>query len=179
MIQERIGVVTLAENPVTLIGPEIKIGEKAPDFELLTKERTKVTLSDFKGKTRMITVVPSLDTGVCDMQTRRFNEEATKLMDDVVILAVSVDLPFAQGRWCESNGAQSITVLSDHLEMSFGKAYGTYMKEHRLECRAIFVIDANDTITYVEYVPEVTNHPNYDAVIKAAKETLDQPNATR
>lgn len=172
MGQERFGVVTLAGNSVTLIGPEIKVGDKAPEFEVLANDRSKVTLRDSSGKIRLISVVPSLDTGVCDAQTRRFNEEATKLGEDVVVLTISADLPFAQSRWCGAVGIDRLQTLSDHYSMSFGKAYGTYMKEHRLECRAIFVVDAQDVVTYVEYVPEVTDHPNYEASLDAVEAIL-------
>lgn len=169
MTQERTGVATLAGNAVTLIGPEIKAGDDAPDFEVLANDRSKVTLSDTNGKVRLISVVPSLDTAVCDQQTRRFNEEAARLGDNIVVLTISADLPFAQSRWCGAAGIENVQTLSDHFNMSFGKAYGTYMKEHRLECRALFVVDSNNVVTYAEYVPEVTQHPNYEAAIEAAK----------
>lgn len=169
MTTERTGVVTFAGQPVTLVGPEIRPGQKAPDFELLTTDRKKVHLSDYEGKVKLISVVPSLDTGVCDAQTRRFNEEAAKLGEDVVVLTVSADLPFAQKRWCGAAGVDRVVTLSDHYAMSFGNAYGTHMKEHRLECRAVFVVDKNDVVTYVEYVPEVTQHPNYEAALDAAR----------
>jgi thiol peroxidase len=167
MIQERPGAVTLAGNPVTLIGNEVHVGDKAPDFEVLANDRSKVTLEDSKGKIRLITVVPSLDTAVCDAQTRKFNETVSAFGEDVVALTISVDLPFAQSRWCGAAGIERIQTLSDHYEMSFGKAYGTYMKENRLECRAIFVVDEKDIVTYVEYVLEVTAHPNYEAALHA------------
>ncbi|MCL6632648.1 MAG: thiol peroxidase [Alicyclobacillus herbarius] len=169
MAEERTGVVTFAGKPVTLIGPQIQVGQKAPNFEVLANDLSPVTLADSKGKVRIISVVPSLDTGVCDAQTRRFNEEASGLGDNVVVLTISADLPFAQKRWCAAAGVDRVQTLSDHREMSFGTAYGTYMKELRLECRAVFVVDSNDTVTYVEYVPEVTQHPNYEAALNAAK----------
>jgi thiol peroxidase len=156
-----------------LIGPEIKPGNKAPDFKAMTRDRMETTLSDFKGKVCILTTVPSLDTGVCDLQTKRFNEEAKKLSKNVAVLTISADLPFAQSRWCEASGADSITILSDHLEMSFGQAYGTYMKEHRLECRAVFVIDSEGMVAYAEYVQEVTNHPDYASAIKAAGKVIE------
>ncbi|WP_026960774.1 thiol peroxidase [Alicyclobacillus herbarius] len=169
MAEERTGAVTFAGKPVTLIGPQIQVGQKAPNFEVLANDLSPVTLADSKGKVRIISVVPSLDTGVCDAQTRRFNEEASGLGDNVVVLTISADLPFAQKRWCAAAGVDRVQTLSDHREMSFGTAYGTYMKELRLECRAVFVVDSNDTVTYVEYVPEVTQHPNYEAALNAAK----------
>ncbi|MCF8564963.1 thiol peroxidase [Alicyclobacillus tolerans] len=169
MAQERKGVVTFGGKPVTLVGPEIKVGDSAPNFEVLANDRSTVTLDNSKGKVRLISVVPSLDTGVCDAQTRRFNEEAANLGDKVAILTISADLPFAQKRWCGAAGIEQVQTLSDHLSMSFGTAYGTYMKEHRLECRAVFVVDSNDKVTYAQYVPEVTQHPDYEAALAAAK----------
>ncbi|MFC7395228.1 thiol peroxidase [Scopulibacillus cellulosilyticus] len=179
MTQERKGIVTLGGNPATLIGPEIKPGDKAPDFEVLSNDRSKVTLADSKGKIRLISVVPSLDTGVCDEQTRRFNKEAASLGDDVKVLTISADLPFAQSRWCGAAGINAVETLSDHYSMSFGKAYGTYMKEHRLECRAIFVVNSEDVVTYVEYVPEVTQHPNYEAALEAVKSAKATVNSVK
>lgn len=160
--------VTFKGNPVTLIGNEVKVGDKAPDFKVLANDLSEVTLADTKGSVRLISVVPSIDTGVCDAQTRRFNEEAAKL-DNVKVLTISVDLPFAQKRWCGAAGIENVQVLSDHRDVSFGQAYGVLIKELRLLARAVFVVDSSDTVTYVEYVSEVTNHPNYEAAIEAAK----------
>jgi thioredoxin-dependent peroxiredoxin len=160
--------VTFKGNPVTLIGNEVKVGDTAPDFKVLANDLSEVTLSDTKGYVRLISVVPSIDTGVCDAQTRRFNEEAAKL-DNVKVLTISVDLPFAQKRWCGANGIENVQTLSDHRDVSFGEAYGVLIKELRLLARAVFVVDSNDKVTYVEYVPEVTDHPNYEAAIEAAK----------
>lgn len=160
--------ITFKGNPVTLLGTEVKVGDKAPDFTVLANDLTPVTLSDSKGSVRLISVVPSLDTGVCDQQTRRFNEEAANL-EGIKILTISVDLPFAQKRWCGAAGIENVQTLSDHRELSFGKAYGVAIEELRLLARAIFVIDSNDVVTYVEYVSEATNHPNYEAAIEAAK----------
>lgn len=160
--------VTFANNPVTLIGNEVKVGDKAPDFTVLANDLSPVTLADSKGSVRLISVVPSLDTGVCDAQTRRFNEEAAKL-DNVKVLTISVDLPFAQARWCGAAGIDKVQTLSDHRDLSFGEAYGVVIKEHRLLARAVFVVDSNDVVTYAEYVPEVTTHPNYEAALEAAK----------
>lgn len=161
--------VTFANSPVTLIGNEVKVGDKAPNFTVLANDLTPVTLADTKGSVRLISVVPSLDTGVCDAQTRRFNEEAAKL-DNVNILTISVDLPFAQKRWCGAAGIDKVQTLSDHRDLSFGEAFGVAIKELRLLARAVFVVDSNDVVTYVEYVPEVTTHPNYEAAIEAAKQ---------
>ncbi|GMA51724.1 putative thiol peroxidase [Alicyclobacillus contaminans] len=158
-----------AGKPVTLEGPELKVGDKAPNAELVANDRSKVTLEAYKGKVRILSVVPSLDTGVCDAQTRKFNEAAAGLGDNVVVLTISADLPFAQARWCGAAGVDRVITLSDHLSMSFGKAYGTYIKELRLESRAVFVVDSNDTLVHVEYVPEAGQHPNYEAALNAAK----------
>lgn len=160
--------ITFKGNPVTLLGSEVKVGDKAPDFTVLANDLSTVTLDNSKGHVRLISVVPSIDTGVCDAQTRRFNEEAAKL-DNVKVLTVSVDLPFAQSRWCAAAGVENVQTLSDHRELSFGQAYGVAIKELRLLARAVFVVDSSDTVTYVEYVSEATNHPNYEAAIEAAK----------
>ncbi len=167
--QERQGAVKFKGNGVTLIGPEITVGSKAPDFEVLAQDPTPVTLAASKGQVRLISVVPSLDTGICDAQTRRINEEAAKLPPKTELLTISMDLPFAQKRWCGAAGITRIQVLSDHRRASFGKAYGALIKELRLLTRSIFVVDADDTVRYVEYVPEVTTHPNYDAALAAVR----------
>ncbi|MGG1551403.1 MULTISPECIES: thiol peroxidase [Paenibacillus] len=169
MAQERTGVATLKGNPITLVGPEIKVGDKAPDFKVNKDLMNQVSLADFAGKVKLISVVPSLDTGVCDAQTRRFNEEAAKLGENVVVLTISVDLPFAQSRWCGAAGIDKVITLSDYKTKSFGEAYGVLIKEIQLDMRSIFVIDANDTVQYVEYLGEMTNHPNYEAAVEAVK----------
>jgi thiol peroxidase len=169
MTQERTGAATFKSNPITLVGPELKVGDKAPDFQVNKDLLTQVSLSDYAGKVKLISVVPSLDTGVCDAQTRRFNEEAAKLGDNVVILTISVDLPFAQSRWCGAAGVDKVVTLSDYKAKSFGQAYGVLIKELQLDMRSIFVVDANDTIQYVEYLGEMTNHPNYEAAVEAVK----------
>lgn len=160
--------ITFKNNPVTLLGNEVNVGDNAPDFKVLANDLSQVSLADSKGKVRLISVVPSVDTGVCDAQTRRFNEDASNL-GNVEVLTISVDLPFAQKRWCASNGLENVQTLSDHRDLSFGEAYGVHIKELRLLARAVFVVDANDKVTYVEYVSEATNHPNYEAAIEAAK----------
>jgi thioredoxin-dependent peroxiredoxin len=160
--------VTFINNPVTLVGTEVKVGDKAPDFTVLSNDLKPVSLSDSKGTVRIISVVPSLDTGVCDQQTRKFNEEASKL-ENVKVLTVSVDLPFAQKRWCAASGLENVQTLSDHRDLSFGEAYGVVMKELRLLARSVFVVNSNDEIVYVEYVSEGTNHPNYETALEAAK----------
>ncbi|MBP2241407.1 thiol peroxidase [Cytobacillus eiseniae] len=161
--------ITFKGNSVTLLGNEVKAGEKAPNFKVLANDLSEVTLDDTKGQVRLISVVPSIDTGVCDAQTRRFNEEASKL-GDVKILTVSVDLPFAQKRWCAAAGIENVQTVSDHRDLSFGEAYGVAIKELRLLARAVFVVDSNDTVTYAEYVSEATDHPNYEAAIEAVKQ---------
>ncbi|MEJ9281775.1 MULTISPECIES: thiol peroxidase [Ureibacillus] len=164
--------VTFKNNPVTLLGNEVKVGDIAPDFTVLANDLTPVTLKDSEGKIRLFATVPSLDTGVCDAETRRFNEEAAKLGEDVVVYTVSVDLPFAQKRWCGAAGIDRVVTVSDHKDLSFGKAYGVVIEELRLLARAVFVVDREGIVRYVEYVPETTNHPNYEAAINAVKELI-------
>lgn len=161
--------ITFKNNPVTLPGNEVKVGDQAPNFTVLANDLSPVTLQDTSGKIRLVSVVPSLDTGVCSDQTKRFSEEAASLGENVEVLTVSADLPFAQKRWTEINKVDSITTLSDHRDLSFGQAYGTAMKELRLLARSIFVIDEKDKVAYVEYVPEGTDHPNYDKALEAVK----------
>ena len=167
--QERHGAIKFKGNPLTLVGPEMKIGLQAPDFSVLAQDLSPVTLSTVKGKALLLSVTPSLDTPVCDAQARRFNQEAATL-PGVEILNISMDLPFAQKRWCGAAGIDRVRVLSDHKEASFGRAYGTLIKELRLLTRAIFVVDGGGTVRYVEYVPEVTSHPNYDAALAAVRQ---------
>ncbi len=169
MAEERKGAVTMRGNPMTLVGPELKPGQKAPNFTLIGKDMKPVTLEDFKGKVKIIASVPSLDTPVCDAETRRFNEEAAKLPGDVQVLTVSMDLPFAAARWCGAAGVNNVTTLSDWRGAQFGQAYGTLIKELHLDTRAVFVVDKNDQLVYVEYVKEVANQPNFDAVLEAAR----------
>lgn len=160
--------VTFKNNPVTIIGSGVKVGDQAKDFTVLANDLSEVTLNDSKGSVRIISVIPSIDTGVCDKQTRRFNEEAAKL-ESVKVLTISVDLPFAQRRWCAASGLENVQVLSDHRDLSFGQAYGVIMEELRLLARSVFVIDRNDQVIYAEYVGEGTNHPNYEAALDAAR----------
>ncbi|WP_313891576.1 thiol peroxidase [Psychrobacillus sp.] len=161
--------VTFKNNPVTLVGNEVKVGDKAPNFTVLANDLSPVTLQDSAGKVRLISVVPSLDTGVCSIQTNKFNENAASLGENVVILTVSCDLPFAQKRWCGANAADAIQTVSDHRDLSFGEAYGVVMQELRLLARSIFVVDQNDVVTYVEYVGEGTDHPDYEKALEAVK----------
>jgi thiol peroxidase len=157
-------------KPLALAGPELKAGDPAPDFEVVDGTLSPVHLTDTGNKTRVFSVVPSLDTPVCDMQTKRFNEEAAKL-ENVDIYTISMDLPFAQKRWCGAFGVDRVKMLSDHKEGSFGTHYGTLIKDLRIESRAIFVISPDNKVKYAEYVKEVSNHPNYDAALAAAKST--------
>ena len=165
---ERAGATTLNGNPLTLVGPELKKGDPAPDFEVVDKKLQPVTLKATGPGVRIFSVVPSLDTPVCDAQTRRFNEEAAKL-PNVAIYTVSMDLPFAQSRWCGAFGVDHVKMLSDHRNSSFGEHYGTLIKDLRIESRAIFVVDENDKLRHVEYVKEMADHPNYEAALAAAR----------
>ncbi|MCA9924387.1 MAG: thiol peroxidase [Anaerolineales bacterium] len=165
----RYGAVTSRGKPLTVLGEPVQVGDKAPDFKLVANDASKVTLADSAGKVRLISVVPSLDTGICDAQTRRFNEEAAALGDKVVILTVSADLPAAQRRWCGAAGVDRVQTLSDHMDMNFGDAYGTHVAEIRLEQRSVFVVDEHDMVQYVEYVPEIGQHPDYEAALTAVR----------
>jgi len=159
---------TMRGNPLALEGPQLKPGDKAPDFSAVNDALQPVDLAGTGKNVRIFSVVPSLDTPVCDAQTKRFNEEAAKL-PNVEIFTVSMDLPFAQKRWCGNFGIDKIKMLSDHKSGSFGEHYGTLIKDMRIESRAIFVLDKDDTINYVEYVKEVADHPNYEAALSAAR----------
>ena len=171
-MDSRPNAVTLHGNPLTLLGSEIKIGQKLPDAELLNNDLKPVRLSDYKGKIVVVSVVPSLDTPVCDMQTRRFNAEAANLSQDVTILTISMDLPFAQKRWCGAAGVDRVTTLSDHRAAAFGEAAGLLIKELRLLARAVFVVDAKGVVRYVEVVREMTAEPFYDGALNAAKKLV-------
>jgi len=169
---ERSGEVTMKGNPLTLVGPAVKAGDKAPEFVVLNNDLGPVDLSSYKGKVLIISSVPSLDTPVCDMETRRFNQEAGILGEDVAILTISMDLPFAQKRWCGAAGVDKVITLSDHREASFGNGYGVLIKELRLLARAVFVIDRKGVIRYVQLVRELTQEPDYEAVLRAVKEVI-------
>lgn len=164
---ERNGIITFKGTPLTLVGAELKSGDQAPDFTLLDNELNEVRLKDFRGKIKVISVTPSLDTPVCDMQARRFNEEAARLPEDVVVLNVSMDLPFAISRFCATAGIDKVKTLSDHRDASFGTAYGVLIKELRLLTRSIVIIDKEDVIKYLEIVPEVTDQPDYDKAMQS------------
>lgn len=161
--------ITFNQEPVTLLGNKVKVGDTAPDFTVLSNDLQEVTLDDYNGKVKLIVAVPSIDTGVCSEETIRFNKEADTI-PNVQILTISMDLPFAQGRWCAANGVNQLDTLSDHRNADFGEKNGVLIEELRLLARAIFVVDANNKITYVEYVSEVTNHPDYDKALQAAKD---------
>jgi len=169
MSNERSGIITFKGNPFTLLGPELAVGSTAPDFKVVDNSLAPVTLATYSGKIKVISAVPSLDPPVCDTETRRFNQEAAGLPDNVVVLTISLDLPFAQKRWCGAAGIDRVTTLSDYQERSFASAYGLLIKELKLLTRAVFIIDAENTIRYIQLVPEVTAEPNYAAVIAAIK----------
>ncbi|MDO7906010.1 thiol peroxidase [Paenibacillus sp. JX-17] len=172
MTEQRTGVATFKGSPITLLGPQLQPGDKAPDFTLNKNLLEEVSLKDFAGKIKLISVAPSLDTGVCDAQTRRFNTEAAELGDQVAVLTVSVDLPFAQARWCGAAGIDRVLTLSDYKQRSFGQSYGVLIQELQLDMRSIFVLDQNDKIVYVEYLKEMSEHPDYDSAIQAVKHLL-------
>jgi len=162
---------TLQGNKFSLAGPQLRVGDPAPDFEVVNSSLQKVNLKATGNGVRIFSVLPSLDTPVCDAQTKRFQDEAEKLTP-IKIFTVSMDLPFAQKRWCGDYGVDRVMMLSDHVSGSFGEHYGTLIKDLRIESRAIFIVDKNDRIRYVEYVDEVGSHPNYDAALSAAKAVL-------
>lgn len=166
-MKERTGIITFKGNPMTLLGPELKTGESAPEFCVTDNSLAPVTLASSAGKIRIISTVPSIDTPVCDTETRRFNQEASQLSDNVIVLTISMDLPFAQKRWCGAAGIDRVTTLSDYRERSFGNSYGVMIKELGLLARAVFVIDAKNIIRYIQIVPEVTAEPDYAAVFNA------------
>ena len=168
-MQERAGIITMKGNPLTLVGNEVKVGDRAPDFTALDNNLAPVSLSSFKGKICVLVSVPSLDTPVCDMETRKFNEEASRLGADVVFLTVSMDLPFAQRRWCGTSGVTKVQTLSDHRDASFGTSYGVLIKELRLLARAVFIVDQEGKIQHAQLVKEVSQEPNYDAVLSVLK----------
>ncbi len=168
-MEQHTGVITMRGNPLTLLGPALRVGDRPPDVELLDNGLAPVALSSFDKKIRIVASVPSLDTPTCDMETRRFNEEAGRLGDEVVVITVSMDLPFAQKRWCGAAGIDRVITLSDHRDAAFGQTYGVLIKELRLLARAVFVLDGDGVIRYVEVVKEVAEEPDYGAVLDAVK----------
>lgn len=170
-MEERFGAVTLKGRPLTVVGPALAVGAIAPEVTLNPKGfdgRAKL-LESTAGKIRLINVIPSIGTGICDAQTRRFNQEAASLGESVAIVTVSADLPFHLAEWCAAKGVDRVITMSDHYDMAFGNAYGTHIKELRVEQRAVFVVDADGVARYVEYVPEIAQHPNYDQALAVAK----------
>jgi thiol peroxidase len=160
--------VTFKGNPVTLLGNEIKVGDKAPEFTVLSSSLQPITLANFDGKVKVIAIYPSIDTGICAAQNRRFNQEADKLKD-VAVLSISVDLPFAQSRFCAAEGLSNIVTLSDHKELDFGMKYGYVIEELRLLARGTVIIGKDNVVKYVEFVPEIAQEPDYDAALKVIK----------
>ena len=169
---ERPNAVSVDGHPLTLLGPEIKVGDKAPDFSVISADFSEITLESSAGRIRMILSVGSLDTDVCDAETKRFNDELSGFAQDIEVLCISCDLPFAQVRWCGQSNVERVKTLSDHRDVSFGTAYGTLVKESRLLSRAIFIIDVNDVVQYVQYVPDVSQHPDYDSALEALRKIV-------
>ncbi|OGP14659.1 MAG: lipid hydroperoxide peroxidase [Deltaproteobacteria bacterium GWA2_55_10] len=174
---ERKDRITFAGKPVTLIGPELKAGDKAPNFILVDTDLNELTLKDFQDKVKLISVAVSIDTSVCDAQLRKFNEQAASLGKDVVVLNVTMDLPFALKRFCGTAGIDRAKALSDYRYASFGENYGVLMKDLRLLARSVFVADVYNTLTYVEIVSEATYDVNFDNAIRAAKELISRGRA--
>ena len=174
---ERKGIVTFRGNPLSLTGNEVKVGDKAPPFAVLDKDLNEVRLSDFDGKVKVISVTPSLDTPVCDVQLRRFNSEAASLPADVVVMNISMDLPFAIDRFCVAAGIDRVVALSDHREAAFGMAFGVLIRELRLLARSVFILDKDDRVRYAEIVPEMSDHPDYEAALRSLKALVAIPTA--
>lgn len=172
MTTERANAFDLVGTMVTLIGPELKVGDKAPNFTLLSTDLQQVSMESFRGKPLLISVVPSLDTSVCARQTSHFDQEVASLKDKARFITVSADLPFAQQRWCGANNAINGQTLSDHYDMNFGTSYGTHIKEARLDSRAVFVVDGDGTIRYVQYVPQATQEPDYNSALNVLRELV-------
>jgi thiol peroxidase len=173
-MEERHGLITMMGNPLTLIGNEVKVGEKSPDFTALDHALSPVQFSSYRGKICILSAVPSLDTPVCDIETRKFNEEASRLGSDIVILTLSMDLPFAQKRWCAAAGVNKVQTLSDHRDASFGTSFGVLIKELRLLARAVFLIDRQGTLQYIQLVKELTKEPDYEAILGALKKLTEK-----
>lgn len=173
-MEKRTNAVTFAGKPVTICGSRLMVNRPAPDFTLIANDLSSKTLADFKEKIKVLSIIPSLDTGVCDAQTRWFNENVSSLGDDVVVITVSMDLPFAQKRWCSAAGIENVVTLSDYQTAQFGIHYGFLIEDLRLLSRGIVLIDRNDTVRYVEYVPEVTNQVDFDAALAGTKSLLSE-----
>jgi len=162
--------VTFQGNPVTLVGKQVQVGDTAPDFTVLSNSLEEKTLADYEGSVKLISVVPSIDTEICSLQTKRFNEEASALGDNIKILTISMDLPFALGRWGGAEDVEAVDTLSDHRDADFGKKFGLLIEELRLLARSVFVLDENNEVTYVEIVDEIASHPDYDKVLQHIEE---------
>lgn len=171
-LPQKKGLVSAKGKPLTLLGPELRVGDKAPEFQVVDNNLTPVKLSDFKGKVVLLSVTPSVDTGICDLQAKRFNKMATEVSGDVVILNISVDLPFALARWCGATGSDKIKTLSDYQDWNFGLQYGLLIKENRLLARSVWIIDKSGVIQYIQIVPELPTEPNYDDAFKALKKII-------
>ncbi len=171
---ERAEAITFKGDPLTLLGAELQVGESAPEFTLIGNDLSEVKLSDYRGKVCVICSAPSLDTGVCDVEMRRFNKEAELLGAEVMVLTVSMDLPFAQARWCGTLKVARVVTLSDYRGATFGQGYGVLIKELYLLARCVWVVDQKGVIRYVQLVPEVTAEPNYEAALKVAKELKEK-----
>lgn len=167
---ERTDALTHRGRQLTMLGESLKVGDRAPNVTLRANDQSEVALSQWAGRVRLISVVPALDTRVCDLQTKRFNQEAAELGEDVVVLTISSEHPYNQRRYCGVTGIDRVVVLSDHMDMAFGQAYGTHIKEYRLEQRAVFVVGRDEVITYLEYVPEISQHPDYEAALAAVRQ---------
>ena len=173
MVIEREGLIQFGGKDATVVGPDLDVGDKALDFSVQKLDWSQFQgLADTQGKIRIIAAAPSLETAVCDRETRRFNQEAASLSEDIVILVISADLPFTQKRWCGAAGIDRVEVLSDHKDVDFGAKYGCLLKDQRILRRAVFVVDRNDTIVYVDYMPALGDEPDYDEVIQVAKSAL-------
>jgi thiol peroxidase len=175
MATERYGLIQVGGKDATVVGDDVAVGSKAPDFTVQALDWSVVHgLADTAGKVRVLAAVPSLDTDVCDRETRRFNQEAASLSKDIVIEVISTDLPYTQKRWCGAAGVEQVQTLSDHMTTDFGLKYGVLIKERRILRRAVFVVDKNDKLVYVAYMPKLGVEPDYGAVLEAAKKALAQ-----
>ena len=169
---ERKGIITFEGNPLTLVGNEVKVGDRMPDCTVVDKNLAPVNLSSFLSKVCVISCMPSLDTSVCDIMTRRFSEEVVSLGKDVILLAITMDLPFAQDRWCIAADVENVYMLSDHRSCAFGESFGVLIKDLRLLARAVFIVDRDGIVRYKQIVPELTHEPDYDAVLQGAKQLV-------
>lgn len=173
MVKERFGLLSVGGSEVTILGEDMRVGQEAPEFSAQTLDWKVIQVLDAtKGKVRIFASLPSIETGVCDRETRKFNEEAAKLDDDIVIIPISTDLPYTQSKWCAAAGIDQVMMVSDHLETSFGLQYGCLIKERRILRRAVFVVDQEGFVQYVDYMPALGDEPDYAEVLAAAKELV-------